>query len=135
MGWTRGSGTLSQTGVIDHEAPFANKAKQGRQWLGHAIGQRLGSVYELVSAIDGADRLFVSFTLSSLQSKAGVNHVGLTVALYVGDSQETWEGGSLISLKSIQDLTNDSRGDLNSYIDAYAILKLENARAKEAGFH
>lgn len=80
------------------------------------------------------DRLFVGLTVSSLQDGAS-NEVSLAVSLYTSDSRSTCENGTLISSSQIRDRTNDNRGDPNSYLDAYAVLRLDNETAQRTGTH
>jgi hypothetical protein len=113
-------------------------AKQGHQWAflrpGQAIAQIIGRTDADIFNVQRVERLFVGLTLSTVQNDAS-NEVSLTVSLYAADSRLTWANGALISSSPIRDRTNDNRGDPNSYLDAYAVLKLDNGTAQAAGAH
>ena len=131
-GWVKSKNTTTETKVVRQDALQINQAKNGSHWLilesGDAIGQCLGGIEEVCTKLEQSDRLFVSLIVSSMQSVETSNKVRLRVELYASTSAANWEGGTRVSSKQIEDLTNDHRGDLNSYIDAYAVLMLEAAK-------
>jgi arylsulfatase A len=114
--------------IVRDDAKNINQAKNGRQWAmlaaGDAIGQALGNFSQVLAQVQDADRFFVSLLLSTEQSDVNTNELHLAIELYVNDSLESWEGGQLIARHELNDLTNDARGDLNSYLDASAVLRL-----------
>jgi arylsulfatase A len=117
--------------IVRDDGPNINQAKDGCQWAslapGDAIGQALGNFSQVLAKVEDADRLFVSLLLSTTQSTADANELHLAIELYVNDSRESWEGGQLVARHELSDLTNDARGDLNSYVDASAVLRLPPA--------
>ena len=122
-GWTRDSVAGTNSGLIHEASANLNEAKAGEQWLflnqGRSVGTPIGTTSDAVFQNGGADRLFVGFWLTTIQNSEA-NVVDLSVSLYAANSTTTWEGGTLISSKRIEDLTNDNRSDPNSYLDSFA---------------
>jgi len=137
-GWVRSSSGGELAAIAQDMSPNVNRAKDGSQWLrldsGGSIGQRLGRIDELISEVDQADRLLIGLALSSMQFDGDLNEVRLSIELHASPTNETWEDGNLVSSKQIVDLTNDERGDLNSYIDGYAVLNLDIERVRADRF-
>ncbi len=133
-GWVKSTNASTETTIIRQDALQINQTKNGSQWLllesGDAIGQQLGTIDDVISKLEKSDRLFVSLNISSMQSVETPNKVRLRIELYASASAANWDGGTRVSSKQIEDLTNDHRGDLNSYIDAYAVLMLEAAKLR-----
>jgi arylsulfatase A len=137
-GWRQSPQSKAGSGVIHDGANHINAAKDGRQWAflrpQHAIAQVIGWTDAKEFDDQHADRLFVGLTVSSIQDDAS-NEVSVSMSLYAADSRLTWTDGTLISSCQITDHSNDRRGDPNSYLDAYAVLELDNQKARRAGTH
>ncbi|MEX0322709.1 MAG: arylsulfatase [Puniceicoccaceae bacterium] len=109
--------------VVSDVQKDINKAKNGSHWLSLGPQAKAAQVIDIQSANDAYDRLFVSFAASSIQDSR-TNEIRLQVALYESEPKKGWMNGNCVSKVQISDLSNDNRADPNSYVDAYAVLKL-----------
>jgi arylsulfatase A len=125
-GWRLAINQSGESGIVRDDLVNVNASKHGAQWLqlqiGDAIGQPLTDFFTIAGQRADVDRVFVAFTLSSLQEPTLSNSVDLSVELIVSRSNQSWRDGRVLASKNIRELTNDVRGDLNSYVDAFAIL-------------
>lgn len=116
--------TETKSRAVTDSAEYMNNAREGAKWLVLEPGSQVAQILKFPDNDSGShDRLFVSFTASSVQD-AGGNQIDLRISLVSSEFESIWRGGEQIASADFTDLSNDNRDDPNSFVDGYAVLKM-----------